>query len=487
MKIISTFFILFFITISFSQTKQELNQKIIELSSTDALRHGQWGVYAEYSDTGEEIISLNKNYSLAPASVLKVLTSSAALEILGEDYRFETIMYHDGEISAGGILNGNIYIAGGGDPTLGSNAVNGSLSLPELINFWIENLKRNKIEKIEGNIFADDFLFEGNAVPDYWPWIDMGNYYGAGTSALSINDNLYHLYFKPGKLEGDVAQPIRTEPAIDGLTFNNYMKTGKAGSGDNGYIYLAPGHYNGILRGTIPAGVNEFSIKGSIPNPPLFAAQYFRASLIEKGIEVTGKAEVLNNKVEYDETKKIVSVFSPPLKYIVYIVNKKSNNHYTEQLLMMLSAKKEGTATREKSLKYLKEFISGNNIPAGGLDLYDGSGLSRTNKITANMMGKLLSFMTKQKSFTSLYNSLGIAGDKDDISFFKNFGSGTSIEHNARIKSGSINGVRSHSGYIKNKNGRLISFSLIANNFSGRSSEINNIHVKVLEILAELE
>ena len=190
---------------------------------------------------------------------------------------------------------------------------------------------------------------------------------------------------------------------------------------------------------------------------------------------------------DYSLYTLVHETLSPTLKNIVYIVNKRSNNLYTEQLLMALSAYKYGKGNREKSIQIVYDFLKENNINIDGLELYDGSGLSRTNMITPKIMTDILSLMTKNKSFDSFYNSLGIAGNKNDISFYKNFGSGTRIENNARIKSGLINGVRSHSGYVKNRSGRMIAFSLIANNYNGKVNEINKFHEAFIEALAETE
>jgi len=462
-----------------------VNNLVNKLKNDDALFGAQWGVYARYVD-GEEIVALNENFKLAPASGLKVFTSSFALNSLGANYKFQTKIYYNGSITDG-VLTGNIYIKGSGDPTLGSNLVKGSLPLNELLNKWADAVKSAGIKKINGNIFGDDFLFENNLVPDYWPWTDIGNYYGAAPSALTINDNLYYLYFKPGENVGDDASVLRTEPYILNLKFDNFMKTGEKGSGDNGYIYNAPNSYRAVLRGTIPAGVEEFSIKGSIPNPAWFAAYSFLSTLEQKGIAVNGEPKTLTSSVEYDEQKMIATTFSPPLSDIVFIINKKSNNLYTELILKAAALKETGIAGTQEGTNALRKFLSSNGINTGGLALYDGSGLSRTNTITAKMMVELLAFMTRTKVFYSFYNSLAVAGIPGDAGSFASYGKETAIAGNARIKSGMITGVRSHSGYVKDKNGRLISFSMIANNFPGATSKINELHKQIMIALAELE
>jgi len=163
-------------------------------------------------------------------------------------------------------LNGNIYIVGSGDPTLGSSDFMDSLSLDKLMNNWVEAIKKVGIKKINGGVISDNLLFEEQAIPDDWVWTDIGNYYGTGTNSLCINDNLYFLYFKPNEKVGGKAKVIKTEPKIKNLKFTNYMKTGERGSGDNGYIFCAPKQYNAILRGTNPTRSNKsFQSKVQFP------------------------------------------------------------------------------------------------------------------------------------------------------------------------------------------------------------------------------
>lgn len=479
--------LLLFAGVVFSQKYSSVLNSVKKYQQTKLLKNASWSVTARYLDTGEKIIEYNSNLSLAPASNMKLLTTSAALEILGEEHRFVTRLFYDGRIDAKGILHGNIYIVGGGDPTLGYNLVNGSLSLDDLMTRWVNALIDKGIKRIDGDIIADDLLYDKIPIPDNWYWVDLGNYYAASTSALTIHNNLYFLFFKPAKKVGDKAKLLRIVPEIPGISFLNYMQTGKSGSGDNGYVYAAPGQYNAVLRGTIPQGKSEFYIKGAIPNPPLFAAQYFCKAIRLSGISVTGKANVIADTIKYDKRKKIDQLYSPQLKDIVYIINKKSDNLYTEMLLRAIGLKEFNTGSIEAGIDAVKNFFDENGINHDGLIMYDGCGLSRSDAITTNLMVDILTEMTKKKSFKTFYNSLGIVGEPTDISHFNNMGIGTAIEKNARIKSGVIGGVRAYSGYLNDRAGRIIVFSMIANNFNGEGVDVSNIHKKIMIKLAELK
>ena len=485
-KIITLTIFVLLHTISTAQDLSSLNKLVEKYQNSKLLKNSMWSLHARYLDSGKEILDQNSNISVAPASNMKLFTSSAALEILGEDHRFITKLYYDGNVDNKGNLNGNIYIVGGGDPSLGYDLVKGSLPLDELLLAWVKAINDKGIKKINGDIIADDLLYEAKPIPDMWDWIDIGNYYGTSSTALTINNNLYFLYFKPSDKVDETAEVLRMKPNIPGLTFANYMKTGAKGSGDNGYIYCAPFQYNATLRGTIPAGVNEFSIKGAIPDPPLFAAQELSRALRENNITVKGKPTKILTAKKYDKTKLITETISPPLKDIVYIVNKRSDNLYTEMLLKAVGLKAKGKGDIESGTDAVKEFLQKNEIDSNGLIMYDGCGLSRSDAITTKMMVDLLEMLTKKEYFDSFYNSLAVVGDPADIGFFKSMGRGTEIEKNAHIKSGVITGVRAYSGYLKDKKGRTIVFSLVANNFNGEGSDVSFVHKKIMIELAKL-
>jgi D-alanyl-D-alanine carboxypeptidase/D-alanyl-D-alanine-endopeptidase (penicillin-binding protein 4) len=464
---------------TYIQAQPSVNDSII---NNPLLKHSQFGYYAEICETGKPVLDINSESSLAPASGLKTVTTSAALNLLGDDFTFKTQFCYSGKLAADGTLDGNIYIKGGGDPTLGSDLVKSSPNLDSLSRIFAAACKTAGIKKLNGSIIADETLFQGNSTPDYYPYIDMGNYYGAGTSSINLNDNLYYAYFKPGN-EGGEALLLRTEPEMHFIGFNNNMLTGKPGSGDNGYIYSSPYSNTAVIRGTIPAGVREFSIKGAITDPAMFAADYFTTVLRSAGIEVSLKPSKINTAPDYTLMHNFLTVTSPKLKDIVYIINKRSFNLYAETVLRDISAYKNGDGSTESGIDIIYNFLDSIKISREGVHLYDGSGLSRADCVTPQMMAKLLSFNTKQKMFSAFYNSLGIAGDTSDISFYTRYGLGTPIQQNARIKSGFINLVRSHSGYLKAKSGRLISYSLITNNYNTSLKNIDELHKQIMIML----
>jgi D-alanyl-D-alanine carboxypeptidase/D-alanyl-D-alanine-endopeptidase (penicillin-binding protein 4) len=334
-------------------------------------------------------------------------------------------------------------------------------------------------------MIADVSFFDPILIPDGWLWMDIGNYYGVGPNSLCVHDNLYYLYFKPGKKVGSPAAVLNVNPEIPGLKFNNYMKTGPVGSGDHGYIYGGTGGFTRILRGTIPAGVNRFAIKGSIPDPALFFIQTLKKQLEKNDIKISKSVVVSNNQAAVDNI--ILEHDSPPLREIVYWINKKSINLYTEVLLKHLGKSNFGIGNFENGIKALKNFLREQGVPLEGLHLYDGSGLSPLNAITTKQMTLLLKNMTSRSMFHDFFNSLPIAGSDSDDGQLGHLCRGTAAANNLRAKTGLIARVRAHSGYVKTRSGRLLCFSMVANDHTGRARIIDRLHEKLMIQMAEMD
>jgi len=463
---------------------QNLLNKIKELTSSKELAYAEWSVCAKYAENSETIIAFNSNKSLAPASGLKVFTTSTAFDLLGPDFIYKTKLYYSGKIKSG-VLKGNLIIKGSGDPTLGSPTMTGAIRLDSLMERWMKILKKMGIENIQGRIVADVSFFNDIPVPGMWYWIDLGNYYAAGTSALSVHDNYYRIYFQPSDTIGNIAKFLRTEPKLFNIKFINNIKTAPKGTGDNGYIYRAPNQKTAILRGTIPQEGKDFSIKGSLPDPPLFLANYLNNYLTNRGILIKHSPIVLTKPTNLLNAVIIDSVESPPLKMIINRILNKSDNFYTEQLLKTFAKIKSGKATRKAGIELIKNYLATNNIDTTGLKLYDGCGLSRSNTITTNMMVDLLVKNMGKPWFKYFFNSLPVVKSNFKKGNSGKFGAGTILQNNARIKNGYISGVRSHSGYLINKAGRTICFSVITNNFNCKVKKIDRVHQKILILLAK--
>ncbi|GAB4471693.1 MAG: D-alanyl-D-alanine carboxypeptidase/D-alanyl-D-alanine-endopeptidase [Thermoflexibacter sp.] len=485
MKVTYIFFLLFFPTcLIYAQSKSinDLSIEIKKIFNEKEMQTASLGFCVYDLKADKMLFTYQPNQSMAVASILKLSTTSAALQILGSNFRFETHLEYDGKIE-NGVLKGNLYIRGGGDPTLGKD------SMDKLMKEWVEAVKKQGIKQIEGTVIGDAGIFEEHLAPDNWAWSDIGNYFGAGACGLSINDNYFELYFNSGKKEGDPTQFLRYEPQIDELEFVNEIKTGAVGSADEAYIYASPYSYAPrYMKGTIPPNRSNYIVKAAIPDPPLFCAKmltkYLKASGVSLAKEPTTDRLMRLKKISMAKDRKSFHKnISAPLKDIVLQTNTRSINIYAESMLKMIGLYKKSKGTTEAGREAIISFWEGKKIDMNGFFMEDGSGLSHYNAITPMQLSQILVETYKTPIFKDFYHSLAIAGKTGTARYLL---SGTSAEGNMRAKSGSLTRVRSYAGYVNTKSNRLLAFVIVANNFSGESREMKKRLERVLAILPEL-
>ncbi|MFK7946574.1 MAG: D-alanyl-D-alanine carboxypeptidase/D-alanyl-D-alanine-endopeptidase [Saprospiraceae bacterium] len=462
-------------------SKSALNTAIQQLANDPKMSAGQLGVCVMDTKTGEIMSSYNSAKAMIPASTMKTVTTVSALAILGENYRFKTFLEYDGTIS-NGTLYGNIYIKGTGDPMLGSDEVKENekpqvKTMETLLTTFINELQKLGIKKVEGKIIGDDsFYGSTQSPPPTWQWNDLGNYYGSGASALNFHENLYYLYFKRSTSVGAATSISRVSPKMPYVIYQNEVTTGKKGSGDNAYIFGAPNSFNRILRGTIPPGSSEFKIKGSIPNPAYFAAYSLMAKLEQYGIETrkiaTTQLEEKRSGLASDNSRTAVYTYqSPLLKDICERANEKSNNLYCESLLKAIGKKVKDKGTTENGIEAVLEFWKSRGFDTETFFMEDGSGLSARNAVSAFSMASLLSKVGRDENlFPIFYNTLAIGGKEGTVRYL--FRNNKAVGSRIRAKSGSIRRVRAYCGYAKTRSGKIMAFSIMANNFTGKSSHI---------------
>ncbi len=490
---IKIFLIIFFflsqIIFSYSQIKSKLDIEIEKLKTDEALKHAVWSICVMPVNKDTILAEYNSAISLIPASTLKIVTTGAALSMLGGNFKFETKLQYDGLFdSLTGTIKGNLYIIGGGDPTIESEYFKDQKDSLSTTDKWAELLKKQGIKKIEGAIVGDASIFDDNMIPAQWIWADIGNYFGAGACGLTYHDNKYTLYFKSGAA-GNNTLITQTKPFIEGLQMINNVTSN--GDGDNAFIYGAPYSYYREIQGTIPANKNNYEVEGSIPDPALFCAQSLEQSLNKIGIIAIEKPtttrvlkETNPNSTVGTNKHTLYSHYSPSLNEIVYWTNFKSINLYAEHLLKYIAYKKDGIGRENEGTEIITAFWKNKGVDINGFFMNDGCGLSRSTVITTKTETQILRLMAKDKNFKAFYKSFPIAGK---IGPLDNFCEGTSAKDNLCAKSGYITRVRGYAGYVKNKKGEMLCFSLLVNNYECTPPEMKKKLEKLLIAIAEME
>lgn len=466
----------------------ELKKAIANLQITEGMANSSYGICVMNASTGEIIAQHDMNRSLATASTMKIITTATALSLLGENYQYKTVIEYDGEIKDG-VLNGNVYIKGTGDPSLGSDRFGAQNEMNAILRSWGEEVKKKGISKINGKIIGDATLFHSQTIPDYWPWADIGNYYGTGATGLSLNENMYKIHLKTGKREGEPVQLLGWEESMKHLTFVNELTTGAAGSGDNSYIYGAPYTTLRYIRGTLPPNEDDFVIKGSVPNSEGYCAEMFCDKLAEMGIATTiGTGSMSLEKIEgkiYDKPRNPIYVqISPALKDIVYWTNQRSVNLFAECLMSTIGLVKTGVASTKAGIDQVWKFWESKGIPTEGMFLMDGSGLSPNNSVTAFQMTSILRKMTAEPTFGPFLTSLPIAGKTGTLaSMCKE----TAAEGKIQAKSGYMSRVRTYAGYATTKSGKRLCFAIFTNNYTDSAKKMKERIEELFVKMAELE
>jgi D-alanyl-D-alanine carboxypeptidase/D-alanyl-D-alanine-endopeptidase (penicillin-binding protein 4) len=438
------------------------------LLNDSSMIHASASIKIMNAENGVTIFEYDPDKCLMPASVQKLITSAAALELLGPEFCFRTGLGYTGYLnSMKGLLTGNIIIAGGGDPALGSLYFKDHYR--NFLKTWITDIKNLGIKKIEGKVIADDSRYDFQPVPAKWLWEDMGNYYGAGVYGLSVFDNMYEIHFRTSE-EGSIPLITKFVPDVCRNLYPIFLTA--SGNSDNGYVFAAPYNKYGWLSGTIPVNTADFTLKASVSDPPLLIAEIFDYMLDSAGIEVTEDPSTtrLDGMISSTERVTIAEVVSPPLKKIVEVLNHESVNLYAEHLIKEMSEVYGNNGTEAAGINIVKGFLATSGVNTGGIILEDGSGMSPLNAISSGGLAELLLFMrTKGKHFNEFYASLPDAGKEGTL---KNYFRDKVFESNLRAKSGSMTRVRSYAGYFKTMSGNEMVFSIIINNYCGPSSKI---------------
>jgi serine-type D-Ala-D-Ala carboxypeptidase/endopeptidase (penicillin-binding protein 4) len=485
----SLLFVFYFLSASSSLFGQlfTIDNAIQQLANDDVMRRGQTGICVMDVQSGQILGSFNSSMSLIPASNMKIVTTAAGLKILGSDFTFRTDLQYDGIIKDS-ILHGNIIIKGYGDPTLGSPLMDSIVRIEGLLRFFSTKIKELGIKKIVGRVIGDGSAFEKATATQTWLWEDLGNYYGAGPSGLNIHENLYKLNFTQNPTVGSPPSLSGTFPHVPDFMLYNEV-TSAASKDDDAYIYSAPYARVGVVRGTIPAGYNAFSINGSLPDPPYFAAWHLRKTLMDEGIEVTDSAAtqlwVEQKGVPLPSRNTFFTWRSPSLASIVNRTNQESVNLYCEVILRTIAFQQTGYGSNEKGTALVKQFWQSKGIDTEGLFMQDGSGLSPRNGITPNQLASMLRTIALDNQwFTPFYTSLPEAGRTGSMkSMFKNY---PSVIGRIKAKSGTISRVRAYSGYATAMDGRLIAFSVVLNNFTCSQTDIRKRLEKFMAELVKL-
>jgi D-alanyl-D-alanine carboxypeptidase/D-alanyl-D-alanine-endopeptidase (penicillin-binding protein 4) len=440
---------------------------------------------------GENLAGHNSRTMLVPASNIKLITTGAAIHTLGKDFRFETQLGYKGQIE-NGTLKGNLYILGGGDPTLGSKDTLAT-PLEQTFTQWKQLLEKEGINNIEGYIIGDGRAFDGMPEDGSWVWEDIGTYFGTGSSALMFYENMQSFAVSAGETVGSPVNITPHYPATPWMEFRYDCTTGEKGTGDKLYMYTSDLAPIAEIRGTYGVDRGRKQLDCSNKYAEYTCAVYFADWLKRKGISCSGGAGDfkfqrgwMTNEPK-DSLMIIGSTTSPELERIIYTTNHASNNLYAETLFRALGKKISGSASYESSAKVMTSVLKEMGIDTSkGLHIQDGSGLSRKNYISADFFCRFLEMMMHSPVFEEYVESLPSPGGNGTLNYnMKSYPE--ELRSRIRVKSGSMNGVRCYSGYIIPTDGtkaETIIFSILTDNCTSPTWKVRQLLDKLMAALA---
>ncbi len=451
---------------------QENSQALKHFLNNSITQYANVGVYVRNLSTGK-VLAEHRPYNAIPtASTMKLVTSASAMELLGPDFRFSTFLETDGYIQDG-VLYGNLYIRGTGDPTLGSQQVGDQMFLYK----WIRALRQQGIRQINGNVIADMSFFDGDAVNPQWIWEDIGNYYAPGIFALSYLDNQMNIQLRSAAV-GSVAEVVKTIPHVPGLKFENHIRCTEV-TYDGAFVHGAPYSDTRYLVGSVPSNRGIFGVRGDIPNPGLLLAQHFIMRLKEQSIPVSGEATYIAES-NFPKRTILHEHLSEPLVEILKEVNQNSNNHYAESVFRYLGHKLGLPCTIHNSVLIEEQCWKNRGVNLSGNFIMDGSGLSPQNGISAETFVRILEYMEKSPYYEAFLQTLPVSGESGTL---RSFCGSEELKGKVVAKSGTTSRIKSYAGYLTLPNGDKAAFAVIVNNGNAKSRRVQQL---IQEFLHEL-
>jgi len=480
---------------------QNAAQKYIEqLKTTDELKEAVWGIRAAKAGGGT-VAEYNSRTRMMPASNVKVFTTGLALNELGADYRFRTRLAYSGSIEDG-VLKGDLYIVGGGDPTIGARD-SVAFALQKTFSEWEKLVRSAGIKSIEGYVVGDGRWMDCEPQNVSWQLEDAATGDGTVMTGLSFGGGLQAFTVAPGASVGD---PVRITPNFPDTPWMNWTHTavtGPSGTGDQLYYACTDLAPVASMTGTLALGTASKRITCTNSFGALTCAFYFYRYLENLGIPASeGPADIdpsgrlrdfaadeaqLRPAAPQESLHFIGESLSPSLRDIVIQTNGQSDNYYAETLLRIMARESKGTARFDACQEVRQSAFDRLGVTgADRMQFYDGSGLARKNYVTPDFTVRFLTAMTKTAVYGDYLASLPQAGRGTLASRLRS--APESVRSRVRMKSGSMNGVRCFSGYILSSDGKpenTIVFSIMTNNTVVPSSKINFIMDRIITLLAE--
>jgi D-alanyl-D-alanine carboxypeptidase/D-alanyl-D-alanine-endopeptidase (penicillin-binding protein 4) len=464
---------------------KKLNDYVNTIINEKHLKGAFFSVKLVSLETGKTIFEYNPEIKMIPASIQKVITTGIGLVSLGENYTFKTPVYYDGTITADSVVNGNLYVVGGGDPALGSK--NFPDASPETVfNKIASGLKNAGISVISGKIIADDSYFDGNhstseTVHPSWELEDIGSHYGAGVHGLNFCENAFTVKISCKESAGIVIRPEYPYSEIVMPNIISDITMIHRDSLPDVVPFSSPEANRYILRGDMPAE-KETWLDCALQNPAGAFAFWLREYLNYAGIHVYYNSF---DSAGYSKKYLLTEIESPPYKELARFINYTSNNLFADAVFKNISKITTGETSFAKSSTNMNSLLKTLKLNTQDIRIVDGSGLSRHNLITAGFMCEYLRAI--KQHVPDFHLSLPSPGtEKSTLRYFMSSYTGKNVKERIFLKSGSMTGVLNYAGYIVDKSGNIMCVTIMTNNFTCKTKDIKPKLERLVYLISEM-
>ncbi|HET7275309.1 MAG TPA: D-alanyl-D-alanine carboxypeptidase/D-alanyl-D-alanine-endopeptidase [Longimicrobiaceae bacterium] len=442
--------------------------------------HGHWGVEIRSLQDDEVIYERNSNKVFLPASNMKLITGAIALETLGPDYTYTTTVEAAGPIE-NGVLQGDLVVRGTGDPTFSIRLAGDPR---DIFRAWADSLRVHGITRVAGGIVGIDDAFEDPSLGSGWSWDDLESSYAAGVTGLQFSEAVVDIEVIPGSRVGDPGIIILNPPTQYVQVLNETVTTsaGTPGRIDVDRDAVGPGI---TISGTVPIGASYIDDAVAIRNPTAFFVSAMREVLRESGIIVEGQAVDADDwPIPLATLHMAVPLFthrSIPLSEILPAMLKPSQNWIAETLLRTVGLELRGEGSADAGAAVVDSVFANWGLQVGELRMADGSGLSRYNLVSPDLLTGLLEHMTGSANWDLWYSALPIGGLDGTLASRME---GTPAEGNVHAKTGTLSGVRALSGYVTTAAGERMVFSMLLNHHLHSARDVDAVTDAALALIA---
>jgi len=480
LKKLTYLLLIFFPYLLVCQSSRACQKAVNKFATDEALTGCSMSIALLNADNGKMMASWDEKRKLIPASTLKLITCATAVKQLGSEFTYQTIFSLRGDFFQDSIFIGDIYIEGMADPSFGSENFKETKTIEAIADTLAILLKKNLVKEIVGRVIVNSTFIKDIPENPEWLYYDVANYYGAGVFGFNFLENTSYLQLEKDSLTNQYSIGSVFPKELVSIFQNKIQSSNIISPDDEEIFFLGSSQCKHLtLNGCLPenAMVN-ISVKSAIPDPPRTYETILMNQLRVRGIVI----EENSRRVNRATIRPLYNHASPTLPKMIQYTLKNSVNLYCESFVHLLGYSWFGNTQRSNALHQIEKYWN-NLLPEYcKIKMVDGSGLSRKNRINAEAMCLILKEIYRDQQTCHFDQLMYNASESGSLAV--PLSKQKTLQGKWLLKSGSMQGIRSYSGYVQFEQSTPYIFSIILNNYDCSSKEIAN---KIAVLISKLD